>query len=249
MRLLLIGLVLLSLVACTTRQTGPLNREQAAVAAGANTEIASYHLRRGNLSAARSRIQRALEQDPRSVEAHLVSAELWTRLADATRAERHYRKALSFDRRPAAALNNYATFLCRQDRLDTAIDRWEEAAADRLYAHRAMALSNAAQCLNDRGNPVQAGQAADYWRKALTLQPGYPPALRGLAEWSLARGHTRAAGDWYSRYTERVEDSASGLWLGIRIARAANHAERQGRLTARLRELFPASRQAARLTE
>ena len=249
MRSLVSVLLLLAVVGCTTRSSGPATPEQAALAAGANTDIASYHLRNGALEPALGKIRQALEQDPDSVDAHLVAAELWARLDDPDRAERHYRQALSVDERTGAALNNYAAFLCRQDRVPAALEHWDEAASDRLYDRRAMALSNAARCLTDRTPPSGDITAERYWRRALTLSPDYTPALGGMVEWSLAEGRVDAADEWYSRYTAAAEETASGLWLGIRVARAGDNAERQGRLITRLRDRFPASEQAARLTE
>jgi type IV pilus assembly protein PilF len=239
MRSLMSVLLLLGIVGCTIQQTGPASREQASMAARANTEIASYHLRNGALETALAKVSQALAQDDDRVDAHLVAAEIRDRLAEPARAERHYRRALSLSGRSGAALNNYAGFLCRAG----------QAAALRRYDGRAMALSNAAQCLVQANASGPVPRADRYWRRALRIEPDYAPALRGLAEWSLARGELNAAGAWYSRYTASVEENPAGLWLGIRIAGAGDEAARQRALTARLRERFPASEQAARLTE
>lgn len=249
MRQLLCALLSLAVVGCTTQPSGPATPEQAALAASANTQIATHHLRNGALEPALGKIRQALEQDPQSIDARLVAAELWTRLDDPERAERHYRQALSVGERTGAALNNYAAFLCRQDRLPAALEHWDEAASNPLYDNRAMALSNAARCVTNHKPPSADGLAEHYWRSALTLRPDYRPALGGMAEWNLANDQVDAADEWYSRYTAMTEETASTLWLGIRIARAGDNAERQGRLIARLREQFPESEQAARLIE
>ncbi len=249
MRSLAAVLLMLTVVGCTTQQTGPATREQASMAASANTEIASYHLSNGALDTALAKVRQALSQDDTLVDAHLVAAEIQDRLADPVRAERHYRRALSLSGRSGPALNNYAGFLCRAGQTVAAIEHWEQAAALRRYDGRAMALSNAAHCLTRDESAGLAPRADRYWRRALRIEPDYAPALRGLAEWSLARDEVNAAGAWYSRYTAAVEDNPAGLWLGIRIARAGDQAVRQRKLTARLRDQFPASEQAARLTE
>ncbi|KAF0280003.1 type IV pilus biogenesis/stability protein PilW [Spiribacter aquaticus] len=249
MRSLMSVLLLLGIVGCTIQQTGPASREQASMAARANTEIASYHLRSGALETALAKVSQALAQDDDRVDAHLVAAEIRDRLAEPVRAERHYRRALSLSGRSGAALNNYAGFLCRAGETVAAVEHWRQAAALRRYDGRAMALSNAAQCLVQANASGPVLRADRYWRRALRIEPDYAPALRGLAEWSLARGELNAAGAWYSRYTASVEENPAGLWLGIRIAGAGDEAARQRALTARLRERFPASEQAARLTE
>jgi|GEM_PF-941486 len=249
MRSLASVLLMLSVVACTTQQTGPATREQASLAAGANTGIAAYHLGNDALDRALAKIREALEQDDQRVNTHLVAAEIRDRLADPARAEHHYQRAIALSGGGGAALNNYAGFLCRAGQPNAAVEHWQRAAEQRRYDGRAMALSNAAQCLSRSTSAVAAPRADRFWRRALRIQPDYPPALRGLAQWSLARDQLDAANAWYSRYTAVVQEHPAGLWLGIRIARAGDQAARQSELTARLRTRFPASEYAARLTE
>ena len=246
MRVWLTVLGALLLGGCAIQQATPLSSEEATRAARANTDIATHHLRNDALEPALEKIERALHQDPELIDAHLVAAELQERLNESAVAETHFQRALSLDSDNGPALNNYAAFLCGRGQLRRALDLWDMAAANPLYRGRIMALSNAARCL---AVSDQRRRAASYWRRALALQSDYPPALRGMAEWSLAHDRINAAQHWFSRYTAAAEESPSMLWLGVRIARAADHAERHGQLARRLRERYPASEQAARLTE
>lgn len=246
MRAWLTALALVLLAGCAVQQEAPLSSEQSSRAARANTDIATHHLRNDALGPALENIQRALRQDPELIDAHLVAAALQSRLDQPEVAESHFRRALALDADNGPTLNNYAAFLCSQGRVRRALDLWDVAAADPLYSGRVMALGNAARCLAGSG---RNDEASAYWRRALTLQSDHPPALRGMAEWSLAQDRVDAAQRWFSRYTAVAEETPSLLWLGVRIARAAGHAERYGQLARRLREGYPASEQAARLTE
>ncbi len=246
MRVWSVVLAAVLLAGCAVRQDAPLSDDDSVRAARANTDIATHHLRNGALGLALEKIERALGQDPALIDAHLVAAEVRARLDEPAAAESHFRQALSLDRENGPALNNYAAFLCGSGRVRRALDLWDMAAANPLYPRRVMALSNAARCLSDAG---EGTEAASYWRHALSLQPDHPPALRGMTEWSLAQDRVDAAQQWFSRYTAMAEETPSLLWLGVRVARAADDADRHGQLARRLRERYPASEQAARLTE
>ncbi len=246
MRVWSMVLAAILMAGCAVRQDAPLSNEDSLQAARANTDIATYHLRNGALGLALEKIDRALDQDPELIDGHLVAAEVRARLDEPAAAESHFQTALSLDEDNGPALNNYAAFLCSRGRVRRALDLWDMAAANPLYPRRVMALSNAARCLSDAG---QRGEAGAYWRRALSLQPDYPPALRGMTEWSLSQDSADAAQQWFSRYTAVAEETPSLLWLGVRVARAADDADRHGQLARRLRERYPASEQAARLTE
>ena len=118
------------------------------------------------------------------------------------------------------------------------------------HGHRRLAGRAHARPLAEVGPAEHAPRgAAGYWRRALRIDGGFAPALRGMSEYQLETGQVDAAARWFSRYTAAGKESPSMLWLGVRIARAANDADRLSRLTRRLRERFPASEQAARLME
>mgnify|MGYP000541723632 CR=1 FL=1 len=236
----------LVLAGCALQQNAPLSGEQATRAARANTDIASHHLRNGALEPALDRVERALQQDPGLIDAHLVAAELQSRLDEPAAAVRHFQSALALDAQHGPTLNNYAAFLCTNGERRRALDLWDMAAAQPLYSGRVSALGNAARCLDSAG---RVAAAAAYWQRALALQPDHAPALRGMAESRLAQQQPATAWTWFSRYTAEAAETPALLWLGVRIARAAGHAGHRDRLTRRLRAQFPASEQAARLME
>ncbi len=242
----LIGLLAILLIGCATQSAGPMTAEQATQAARANTEIAIHHLRNDNLQLSVRKVERALEQDPNLIQAHLVAASVQSRLGITETAEAHYRQALAIDREHGPTLNNYANFLCQNNRLARAIDLWEMAAGNPLYTGQAMALSNAGQCLHQAG---QYDRARAYWRRSLNESADYSPALLALAKDSLRRDALNAASNYYSRYTGVATASAHGLWLGAQIARAQGDEARYAERIERLQNAFPASKQAAQLNE
>ncbi len=245
-RLLWLCCTLLLLSGCAMQSHGPLGADERQRAAKANAEIAAHHLRNGSLPAALEKVERALSQAPDLAEAHLVAAELHDRLNQPERAEHHYQTALEIDSDSGAALNNYAGFLCRQSSTDRALDLYRLAARDPLYAGRWMALSNAGRCLADAGRWAAAER---YWREVLAEHPDYAPALLGMTEAKLRDNKIDAANQWFSRYTAVSRRTPAMLWLGVRVARAADDGEREARWAQQLRAQYPASKQAAQLTE
>lgn len=246
MRALWLGLWVASLLGCAAPAPVPLSDQQAAQAARANTDLAIHHLQENALPLASAKIERALVQNPQLLDAHLVAAEVRVRLDQPKGAERHYRKALEIDADNGAALNNYAAFLCHQNRPARALDLWEMAAANPLYARRAMALTNAGDCLDQAG---QGDQAGIYWRRALAMQPAFAPALQALAAQSLSQGRLDSANAYFSRYTAASDETPASLWLGARIAKAQDDGDRYKRYVQRLRQTFPLSNQALQLSE
>lgn len=246
MRSLALGLALAGLLGCSVPAPAPLNDQQAGQAARANTDLAIHYLRNDALQPASAKIDRALAQDPQLLDAHLVAAEVSTRLSRPDRAERHYRTALAIDGNNGAALNNYAAFLCQQGRPARALDLWEMAAANPLYARQAMVLTNAGDCL---AQAERGDQARHYWRRALNHEPTFTPALAAMTAHSLSRGRLDSANAYFSRYTASAEQSPDLLWLGARIAKADQDAERYAYFVQRLRQAFPLSEQAVQLSE
>jgi len=246
MRALFLGLWVACLLGCAAPAPAPLSDQQAAQAARANTDLAIHYLQENALPLASTKIERALSQNPQLLDAHLVAAEVSVRLDEPQRAERHYRNALDINASSGAALNNYAAFLCQQNRPTRALDLWEMAAANPRYSRAAMALTNAGDCLERAGRSDQAGI---YWRRALDQQATFAPALQALAAQSLSQGQLDSANAYFSRYTAASNETPALLWLGARLAKAQNNAERYARFVQRLRQAFPLSDQALQLSE
>lgn len=246
MRALWLGLWVASLLGCAAPAPVALTDQQAAQAARANTDLAIHYLQQNAVPLASTKIERALAQDPALLDAHLVAAEVSVRLDESQRAEQHYRKALAIDANNGPALNNYAAYLCQQNRPARALDLWEMAAANPRYARAAMALTNAGDCLEQAGRSDQAGL---YWRRALDRQPTFAPALRALTTHRLSQGQLDSANAYFSRYTAASDETPALLWLGARIAKAQNNADHYARYVQRLRQAFPLSNQALQLSE
>lgn len=203
-----------------TTSVDTMSPTRAAQAADINAEIAVYHLEQGNTLLAREKADKALQQNPQSIHAHLVSAEIESRLGDVNAEAWHYEQALNIEPQNPSALNNFAGFLCRESQIQAAIEIYERVANDRRYGQRALVLTNAGRCLFEANHWVEA---KEYWQRALAEASNYPPALFGLAEAELALGSIDAARAYFSRYTLEVGETSDKD--ARRIARFRTHLE------------------------
>ncbi|MGQ0502252.1 MAG: type IV pilus biogenesis/stability protein PilW [Panacagrimonas sp.] len=213
-------LVLMS--ACTTTQDnapGVLRRPQPDFkeAARINTELGTAYTRNGDLDLALDKFDRALDQDPELAAAHAGIAFVYVRRGEPQRAEEHYLRALQLDARDAATRNNFAVFLCGQNRGREADRQFQEAANDPRYGEPEKAWTNAGVCAR---RVPDLDRAEGYFRKALAIRPEFAEALAQMASLSAERGDYLHARAFLQRYEKVAPPSVQMLALGAQIEHA-----------------------------
>jgi len=78
--------------------------------------------------------QRALQANPNSAAAHAMLGLIYMDLNDRTNAEASFGRALRIEPDDPEINNNYGWFLCRTGRQKSAIEHFDRAAANKLYA-------------------------------------------------------------------------------------------------------------------
>ena len=139
-RLFSIAAVLYLLAACASSGNNGSSDEQAAIA---NMNLGAGYLQQGRYDLAIDRLQRAIVQNPRLVEAHTMLALSYDQIGSLADAETHYQRATQLDSSNAAAANAYAVFLCRQNRWQEAKPFFRRAVENPTYATPDVALTNA----------------------------------------------------------------------------------------------------------
>jgi type IV pilus assembly protein PilF len=237
--------VLVALSACAS--SGSVGeRASADDAAVANMNLGAGYLRQGRLDLAIERLQRAIAQNPRLVQAHSTIAVAYDQLGSLEEAETHYRRATQLDPANGAAANSYAVFLCRQDRWADAQPFFRRAAEDRNYPTPEVALTNAGICARTAG---ANDQAAESFRAALARRPTYPDALLNMMELSYQGGNYLQTRAFISRYLESHAATAPVLWLCFNVERELDDSEAADRCAAQLRSGFRGSPEVAQLEE
>lgn len=236
---------LVALSACAN--SGSMNqRASAEEAAVANMNLGAGYLRQGNTELAIERLQRALSQDPRLVDAHSTIAVAYDQIGKIAEAETHYSRAAQLDPENGSAANAYAVFLCRQNRYTEAEPFFRRAADNATYTTPEVALTNAGVCARDSG---QLEAAAENFRLALTRNPTYPDALLNMMELSYQGGNYLQARAFVQRYIQARPATAAVLWTCFNVERELEDDAAAERCATQLRNGFQGSPELAQLEE
>jgi type IV pilus assembly protein PilF len=216
-------------------------------AAIANMNLGAGYLRQGRTDLAIERLQRALVQNPRLVEAHTTIALAYDQIGSLEEAETHYRRATELDPASAGAANAYAAFLCnRQSRWADAEPYFQRAAANPTYATPEVALTNAGVCARAAG---ENEAAAESFRAALARNPSYPDALLNMMEISYQEENFLQTRAFVQRYLAARPPTAAVLWLCVNVERELEDAAAADRCAAQLRNGFQGSAELDQLEQ
>lgn len=217
--------------------------ERAKVAA-LNTQLGIEYMKDGDNELALKKLQKALEIDPKFVDAHNAMGLLRARLQQFDEAEASFKAALNVAPGNSMALNNYGQFLCQQQRYDEGQARFVEAVKNPLYRTPEVALTNAGLCAVQAKNPTAA---EEHFRAALEKNPLVPPALLQMALLSFDRGSFTDAERYYQRFLAIAPQTARSLAFGIRLGNALGDTDKAASYAVSLRNKFPDSREAGQL--
>lgn len=214
-------------------------------ASEANLQLGIAYLRQNNLPVAKEKLEKALQQDPRSTPVHSAMALLHEKLGDDARADAEYRAALNIAPNDPDVQNNYAVFLCRKGRVGEGVKRFEQAAANPLYRTPWVAYTNAGVCLRGAGSD---GDATQLFNRALQGRPSYGEAVLQLADMDMSQKRAMQAYQRIDAFVTRNPASPELLMLGWRAAREAGDTVNATRLARRLQTEYPTSEQARTVT-
>jgi type IV pilus assembly protein PilF len=215
-------------------------------AAQTNAQLGMTYLRQGNLTAARDRIEKALEQDPRTADTQMAAGFLYDRLGEDRKAQSHYDQAVKLADGNPDVLNNAAVFYCRKGDKKRGEKLFLEAANNAMYRTPAAAYTNAGRCARADGRPVDAEA---YFRKALAFQPDQPDALLQMADLNHDGGNDFQARAFLQRYMAVGPANPQALWLGYRIERKLGDFPQSQEYARRLMTEFATSAETRELLE
>jgi type IV pilus assembly protein PilF len=250
--LLLISLSLsLVLTGCITTTTGAGSMPPPSLdeASELNLQLGIGYLRRGDLQGAQLKLEKAVEQNPDLVMAHIMLGLVYERLGDDDIAEISYRRAVAIGPRDPDALNSLGVFLCHEDsgRLEALklFNRALDVPQSEAFSNRAMLNTNAGIC----AKPEDLQQAEKYLRTALSLDPKFSVALIQLADVAYQRENYLQSRAFLERYMSQDKVSPTALWLAVRVESAMDDVTAANEYGRRLKEDFPASVEARLLME
>ena len=106
-------------------------------------ELGSAYSRQGNTIRAKENMHKALDVDPRSLQAHASLALGFQQEQEWTLAESLFEKANALDPKNSAAMNNFGAFLYAQGRAEEAIAQRQVAVSGQFYARQGQAFEQA----------------------------------------------------------------------------------------------------------
>ncbi|MEW5837399.1 MAG: type IV pilus biogenesis/stability protein PilW [Pseudomonadota bacterium] len=210
-------------------------------AAELNAQLGLGYLQQGDRFAAADKLQRALQDDPNSALVQHGNAILQDALGQSAPAQEHFRRALEIAPNDAEILNNYGSFMCRQNQYGEGIAMLERALANPLYRTPGFAWANIGQCQRQQGQ-LSAAEAS--FRQALRLDPRQSYAWLQLATVQLEQNKPLEANTSLQRYHALEAQNPASLLLGAKIEKALGHREAQAHYELLLRGKFPDSDEA-----
>jgi type IV pilus assembly protein PilF len=215
-------------------------------ASALNVQLAIGYIDRDQLGIAQEKLDKAIEQDPESVDAYTTMAYMKKKVNELEEAEKYYLEALDIKSTNPNIHNNYGGLLCQMGRYDDALKEIRLAYEDPFYETPYLAYANAGTCLLDKGDYKEAEKML---RKALRDQPNYAGALISMAEIGVKTEKYLMARAYIQRYHAVARPTAESLWLQIQSEKALGAEEHYLKYARRLLKDFPDSDEAGMLEE
>jgi len=215
-------------------------------ASALNVQLAIGYIDRDQLGIAQDKLDKAIEQDPKNVDAYTTMAYLKRKVNELEEAEKYYLEALDIKSTNPNIHNNYGGLLCQMGRYDEALEEIRLAYEDPFYETPYLAYANAGTCLLDKGEYKQAEKML---RKALRDQPNYAGALLSMAEIGVKTQKYLMARAYIQRYHATARPTSESLWLQIQSEKALGAEQHYLKYARRLLKDFPDSDEAGMLEE
>ncbi len=201
--------------------------------------LARQYIGEGNWEAAKRNLKLAYEIDPNNPHVHEAFALVYQSTGEYELAEENFKEAIKLDPNFPRARNNYAAFLFSQQRYKEAEKQLEEVVKDSLYSGRPRAFTNLGLCRMQLFDPEGAEEA---FVRALAMNRANPIALLEMGQIRFDAADYTNSRKYYDAYRELVkQQSARGLWLGIRLARISGDRDAESSYGLALSSLYPDS--------
>ena len=201
--------------------------------------LARQYIGQGNWEAAKRNLKLASDIDPDNAGVYEAFALVYQSTGEYERAEESFKKAIKLNPKLSRARNNYAAFLYSQQRYEEAEKQLDYVVKDTLYSGRPRAFVNLGLCRQKLFDPQGAEEA---FVRALAMDRTNRIALLEVSQIRFDAGDFKSAGTYYDTY-KRVarQQSARGLWLGIRLAQATGDRDAEGSYALALSNIYPDS--------
>lgn len=248
--LLLLLTAIISLSGCVTETTiiGKNSERQensidGASAAKTRIELGMGYLNKGQMAPAKYNFEKAIEMAPNNPDAYLAMAYYYQAVGDKASAQKTYEELVSKYSNNPDVLNNYGTFLCRNQNYAEADTMFQRAVVQPHYLRMDDSYENAGICANQAGKKAKA---LEYYRLAFGYNPNKIRLMLAMAETSLDMHKPDEALKWLTNYRKKASETPQSLWLSLRTAQEQGRIAEMHVFGQSLIQQFPSSTQAKR---
>ena len=206
-----------------------------------NTQLGIGYIQRQQYKAAKDKLEKAIEQNPKNVIAYKTLAYLYALLGLNDKAEEKYEEALRQSPNDPDLLNSYGAYLCTIGKIDEAQEKLKQAYSDPFYDSGYLAQSNAGSCYLKQQKYAKAEKLL---RQSLRAQPNLPGSLLSMAEVGIKTDRYLMARAYIQRYHALKPASAESLWIQIQAEKALGAKEHYMKYVRQLISDFPDSDEA-----
>lgn len=211
-------------------------------AVAARVMAGSAYLESGDFERAHHHLDRALELDPNSSQAHGAIALLYRFEGDVENEEKHYSEALRLDPSSSLVRHNYASFLCGAGRFDEAEKAFRQVVEDYQYERRGQSYENLGRCLLKQDRKQDAEKAFGH---AYRLNKNLPRSVLALAVIYYDVGRNKDSHNLFKHYEKIAQATPESLWLGIRLERIFGDLDALASYEIALKNMYPGSNEYA----
>jgi type IV pilus assembly protein PilF len=238
---------MLVITGCVSTTTGPPEKKaDQADAAELNYQLGARYYRKGEYDIARDRLELALEQNPKNGLAWSTLGLTYEALGNVRLAEDAYDSAVRVAPRDYKIQENYAVFLCRQNRFDDARQYFDKAIKAPTNDYSEQTYTNAGVCMMQKPDHVAA---EEYLRAALERRPNHGEALLQMSVLYYETGDNLRARAFLQRYLSSNMPTASVLYHAILIEEKLGDDTARRQYTLQLLRDFPDSAEAERVRQ
>ena len=203
-----------------------------------HTELAAAYYELGNMGVVLEEARIAVSDDGNYTPAYNILGLVHMDLKETALAEANFERALRISPNDPDSNHNYAWFLCQAGREEQSLKHFLAAIRNPLYTSPQKSYALAGVCAARKRNDQEA---AEYFERALRLDPNYLMAVINLAHVRYRRGELNAARTLVSRFNRTVEPTAESLWLALRIERKLGDKAAESGYAEQLRRRFSGS--------
>jgi type IV pilus assembly protein PilF len=202
-------------------------------------QLARQYIGEGNWPDAKRNLKMAADIDPNNAEVQEAFGLVYQSTGEYELAEESFKNAIRLQSDFSRARNNYAAFLYSQERYREAEAQLNYVVKDSLYSGRPRAFINLGLCQVKLFKPVEAEAS---FVRALSMDRTNSIALLEVAQLRFDAGDYPNANRYYGTYRTVVrQQSARGLWLGVRIAQAGGNKDAVSSYALALENMYPKS--------